>query len=320
MTRKVTPLALLLAVVATAAIAPAGAGAAAGPDAQPLRAAAFERLTERSARRIAARLGRQVARERRARWWQLSPALKVRSTRVVFEYGERIGDQHCTARVVVEQTRTLRRAALIGGRCRAVPREALAIERSTSALIRAAQAKWPDVVRSLRRYTRELRGCERLVVPRDRRDDVRRLLEVGEAVALLSPLLAHLDAFVMALEDIQPQDRELAAGVDAWRRLLTRFTALPAAAADACTAVREWAAQAYARDAAPVDFEELRLAIKAIRRHEERIAIAAARLFDVGVSPRVVLGITPEGIAALTLAAAPPRTCASLTVGCPAPG
>ena len=320
MTRRVTPLALLLAALAAATVAPAGAGAATRPDAQPLRAAAFDPLTERSARRIATRLVRQVARERRARWWQLSPAIKVRSTRVVFQYGERIGDQFCTARVRVEQTRTLRRASLIGGRCRGVPGEALAIERSTSALIRAAQAQWPDVVRSVRRYTRELRGCERLVVPRNRRDDVRRLLEVGEAVALLSPLLAQLDAFVIALERIQPRDPELAAGVDSWRRLLTRFTALPAAATDACTAVREWAAQAYAGDAAPVDFEELRLSIKAIRRHEERIAIAAARLFDLGVSPRIVVGITPEGIAGLALAAAPPWTCANLAVGCPSPG
>ena len=191
MTRRVT--AVGLATVLAAMLAPAPAGAAS--------------LTEPAARKLATKLARATARGRDAQSWYLSQAVKVRRNRVVFVYNERSRDEgFCRGRLVVEQSSTRRRAFLTDSRCAAIPEEALAIERATRAMIRAAEGQIGELRRSYRGYRRDLRGCEGLVVPRSRHDEVRWLYDAGRAHAALDPILTHLDGFVTALQDIQPED------------------------------------------------------------------------------------------------------------------
>jgi hypothetical protein len=279
---------VVLAIAIAGLLAPAGAGAA------PLEGS--------DARRLALKLARQTAVERNAQSWQLSQALKVRPSRITFEYRERSRDEvFCKARLVVEQSSTRRRAFLAAARCAAIPAEALAIERATRAMIRSAEGQAPEMQRSHRRYRRDLRGCEGLVVPRSRHDEVRWLYDAGELHAIFDPLLPHLDGFVTALQDIRPEDPELAGGVAAWRRFVTALAALPVETARPCTAVRTWAGNAYSSDTAPVDLEELRLALEALRRDDRRILRTAVRLGALGVSPRILPGFTPDGLAVFAL-------------------
>ncbi|MDQ3935681.1 MAG: hypothetical protein M3340_13735 [Actinomycetota bacterium] len=287
MTRRVT--AVGLAMVLAAMLAPAPAGAAT--------------LTESAARKLATKLARATARGRDAQSWYLSQAVKVRRNRVVFVYNERSRDEvFCRARLVVEQSALRRRAFLTDSRCAGIPDEALRIERATKAMIRAAAGQQAEMRRSYRRYLRDLRGCEGLVVPRSRHDEVRWLYDAGELHAIFDPILTHLDGFVTALQDIQPEDPEVLRGVVSWRRLLTVLAALPAETARPCTAVRAWAGNAYSSETAPVDFEELRTALEALRRHNRAILRAAERLSALGFSRSALPGFTPDGLAIFAIA------------------
>jgi hypothetical protein len=300
MTRKVTLTAALLALAASAvATSPAAAAAPAGTS---VHAAAFKPLTEATARRIALRLARGVARERDVVSWQLSDAIKVRSNRVVFLYGDRNSeDVFCTARVVVEQTSRVRRTILEGGHCAAIPDEALAIEKATKALVRAARVKTATVRKSVRAYERSLEACEGLVVPRGVQEEAGLLLVAGRYTAFVDPLSAQIDSFVTALQDIQPTDATLVRGVVGWTKLKQLVDALPRAVQDGCGALRQWAANAYTRDSAPVDFESLAASMASLRRQERTIARADERLARLGVTPTAVLGFDPAGLEVLLL-------------------
>jgi hypothetical protein len=284
MTRRVTLPAVALVAVAICAGVPAPA-------------AAFRPLTETNAQRIALRLAQSVARDRNVLHWELSPAVKVRRTRIVFLYSDRNRDNvFCTAKIIIEQTARFRSATVAAGRCAPVPVEALAMEKATNAVIRAVRAKIDTVRASNRAFNRSLRPCESLIVPRKREADVEALLAAGQLAATYSPILAQLDGFVTALQDVQPEDPDLVRGVVSWRRFLTLLAALPRAASDACPAISQWAANAYAPEAAPADFAELRDVLDAIDRQARGIQRAAERLSKLGVLTNTVAGFDPYGL------------------------
>jgi hypothetical protein len=293
--RKAPILAVLAAVMAS--LVPAAGASAAAPGAGELRAAAFRPLTERTARSLALRLARGVARERKVAVWHLSDPVKLRRDRAVFLYDDRSRTNvFCTAKIVIEQGSRVRRAFFAAGRCATVPGEALAMERVTLALVRAVRAKGPAVRRSLREYERQLADCQDLVVPRRRQADVERLLDAGATRAFVGPIFVQLDGFATALQDVQPEDPDLVRGVVGWRRLLTLVNALPRAAGDACSAVRQWAANAWAPEAAPADLDELRRQSESLERQDRAIERTAARLARLGVLPQAALGFTPDGL------------------------
>jgi hypothetical protein len=284
MTRRVTLPAVLLVAAAI------GAGA-------PATAAAFQPLTETNAQRTALQLARSLARDRNVVHWELSPAVKVRRTRIVFLYSDRNRDNvFCTAKIIIEQTERFRSSTVAAGRCAPVPAEALAMEKATNALIRAVRAKIDTVRASNRAFQRSLRPCESLVIPRKREADVEALLSAGQLVATYSPILAQLDGFVTALQDVQPVDSDLVRGVVSWRRFLTLLAALPRPAGDACPAIGQWAANAYAPESAPADFAELRDQLNAIDRQGRGIQRAAERMAKLGVLTNTVTGFDPYGL------------------------
>jgi hypothetical protein len=297
MTRRVTLCASVLAIAGLGAIVQP---AAAVPPQPGIHAAAFDPLTEARARKLALSLARRVARERDVVAWHLSPAVKVRRTRIVFVYDDRNRDDvFCTAKVIVEQTARERSVTIGSGRCAAVPAEALSIEKRTNALIRAVRGKVGELRRSLRAYDAQIRRCEGLVVPRGHHEDAEALFDAAGAVAFVAPIAAQLDGFVTALQNIQPEDPDLVRGVVAWRRLLTIVDALPRPVTDPCGALQQWAANSYAPEAAPVDFAELRELLASGRRQERRIFLTSLRLARLGVFPNAALGFTPDGLAEL---------------------
>ncbi|HEX8054845.1 MAG TPA: hypothetical protein VF517_17805 [Thermoleophilaceae bacterium] len=300
MTRKVTLAAFALALVL--ALVPAGGAAAAPQGEQISSASAFPPLTEASARRLALKLARSVAHKRNVRSWQLSEALSVRPNRVVFGYADRNRKEvFCTARLVVERSATRRRAFISAPECAGIPGEALEIERATSAVVRAVAGQRPDARLSVRRYEKDLRDCEGLVVPRGRHAEVELLYDAGATLASVDPLLTHLDAFVTRLQDIQPEDTELASGVVWWRRLITSLGSLPRTTLRPCTAILEWANDNYSTDTAPVDFAELQRTLDTLKRENRGILRAAEHLAELGVAPRLSAGFTPDVLIATAL-------------------
>jgi hypothetical protein len=283
LTRKVAVLSALAAVLAV----PSGAQAQ----------APFEPLTERNARPFAEKLARQVAKKREVRSWYVSEALTVGRKRVVFQYSDRSRSEiFCTARLVVEQSSTRRRAFISAPRCKPIPEEALAIEKATSAALRAAAGQGADVARSIRATEKDVARCEGLVVPRSRHEEAGLLYRSGEVLAQVSPLLVHFDAFATRLQEIQPEDPGLVSGVVWWRRLVNSLQDLPELTARPCTALLEWSRTDYSAETAPVDFEQLAALLRAIRTAERGVGRAADHLGDLGVSPRVLPGFTPEGL------------------------
>jgi hypothetical protein len=260
-----------------------------------LAAPAAAQLSDKRARSLAVKLARQVASDREAVFWDLSPAVKVRSTRVVYLYFERTPDERfCSAKLVVTQSGRTRRAAMTAQRCKAVPEEVLGIERATRGAIRAVRAKSDDVKRSYDAYTEEADACIELEPPRAVQNDVERLLGAGLELALHEPVRAEFEAHVGALEEIGVKDRELAAGVISWRRWFRLLGTFPAPARNACDAVRRWASEDYAPEAAPVDFAELRATVEAYERQLRRMRRSSLRLIELGATPRVASVFVPE--------------------------
>jgi hypothetical protein len=254
-------------------------------------------LTEKRARGLAVKLARKVANDRDAVFWSLSPAVKVRSNRVVFLYSERTPDERfCNAKLVVTQSGRTRHAALAAQRCRPIPEEALAIERATRAAIRSVRPKVPDIRRSLAAHDREAERCAELDPPRAAAEDVELFLEAWLELALYEPILAELDQFAVALEAIDAKDETLAAGIVSWRRWLRLLAAPPAGAREACAELRRWAETGYADDEAPAGFTGLRTWNDAYARQLRRTSRATERLAALGIGARAATAFGPYGL------------------------
>ena len=287
MIRRATLLAAVFAVGAL--LVPAGSSAATEP------------LTEKNARPLAVKLAKRFAAGRDAVSFDVSDrAAKVRSSRVVFLYEERTPDvRHCNAKIAVTQSGSFRRAVLYGTLCKPVPDEVLAVERATRAGIRAIRPKAADVVRAVDAALEDNEACEDLKPPKAVRQDVVHLLEADVEIAGYEPVLAELDAHAKALDDIGVKDDRVAAGVISWRRWLDLFASIPAAAKDACSAVRRWADDGYAADRAPIDFDAFDRLTDSFERQDRRFMRASARLDALGANDQAVEGFVPAGLLAL---------------------
>ena len=326
MTRKVTFIAVVGACAAL--LAPGGAATAAGDGLRPasqgheIRSAAFGPLTGATARRLALRLARQTARERDVRWWQLSAGRRVSPNRVTFAYADRSrNDVYCTATVVVEQpSRRLRRTSFVGGLCRGVPSEALAIESATARFIRGVRAEANDVSDARFDVLDDFFACSNVRVPRSRRADVATLFEAYEVAHILGTIEGPMDALVRELLAIDPQRPELAPATRRWIAINngTMMLALhlneTLLGDDApCPTVRRWARAGWSAAAAPEGISTLRSDIAGLAAAERGLVRIARALLELGVSPRAAQAFTPSGVLALT---ASPRTCAGAQVGC----
>lgn len=266
-------------------------------------AAVFEPLTEHNARPFAVKLARKVAKERKVRSWHLSNAVTVGRKRVVFVYSDRSRtERFCTARLVVEQSSTRRRAFISSPKCSQIPEEALAIEKATIAAVRAVSGQGPDVRRSIRSTQKDTARCEGLVVPRSRHAEADLLFLAGHTLAELDPLIVHFDAFATRLQEIQPEDPGLVSGVVWWRRFVTSVQNVPDVVLRPCATLLDWSRSDYSAETAPLDFEQLAAQLRAIKTADRGINRGADHLAELGVSPRAVQGFSPSLLVALALA------------------
>jgi hypothetical protein len=292
-TRKVA--APVVAVAMAALFAVIGSPAAAsGP---VLREAATGELSVRAARRLARRLEAKQHEQRLLLFTDLGRPRRRSPQRIDFSYRDRsASDVLCRARIVVVQDGDSRRAAFRNVRCNGIASQYLDFEKAARDLGKAVRRRASDVRESIRGYERSFRECDDVVVPRDRRDEFDLLVFAGLDYAFYTPLRDRLGRFVRTLREVRPGDPVLARGVLAWDRILALVDALPAAAADPCAALREWADGGFTDETAPADFDALRVTRRHLYREQRKLYQTVNRLLFKGVLERAASTFTPNDL------------------------
>ena len=315
MPRKVTVVALALACALL--LAPAGATAAkddgirASSQQQIRSAALFSPLTAGTARRLALRLSRTVARDRNVRWWTLSPVASQSDTRIVFLYTDRSRDNvFCTSEVVVSQPhRRFRKTTFENAECAGVPREALAMESAAARFIRTVRGN-ASVVNTLRSdVVNEVADCENLRVPRSRRTHVRTLFAAWETQRLVGAVTKDF-TLESDLEKINPQNAALAparqhwlnveqAGFGLYQTLIA--TGDTEASESPCRALKRWARSGWTDATSPAYFGDLRTQLARYDAAVRGLTRVARALVGLGVSSRAASAFLPEGVIAVAV-------------------
>jgi hypothetical protein len=286
-TRKVAAPIVAVATLALLAMvaAPAGADAA---------------LSVKTARHLAQKLADKQERERSLKFTHLGGAHRVDSNRVDFPYSDRSSkDVLCKATIVVEQTSDRRSADLRGVRCDGIPSEILAYEKVTRKMRHRVRERADDVRDSAEALERSLGKCDKITVPRNRRDEVELLVDLGRTRAFYAPIRGVLDDFNVALHDVHGEDPRMTRGVDAWDRTLVLFDELPNATRRPCNAVARWAEHDFSDDSAPADFDELKVIRQQFKAQEKILNETARHLGDAGAFPAIARAFAPIGLEAL---------------------
>jgi hypothetical protein len=260
-------------------------------------AAADGTLSVRSARHLAQKLADKQRSERSLKFTHLGGAHRRSSTRIDFPYSDRSSkDVLCEAAIVVVQSGGGRHADMHDVACHGIPSEILAYEKVTRRMRHRARQQADAVGKSMDDYGKELAGCDDLVVPKARRDEVDLLFDVSGTRAFYKPLRSLLDDFNVALHDVHGQDPRMTRGVDAWDRTLILLDELPDATKRPCKAVRRWAESDYSSDSAPADFAELRVIRKQFPAQEKILNETARHFADEGAFPAIAQAFAPRGL------------------------
>jgi hypothetical protein len=279
------PLLTLLAALVAFTLVPAGGASAAKP------------LTEERAFVLASKVGREVAKQRNARYWRIQRLVKKRTNRFVFEYLERLREdnRYCLANVVVVQSGNRRTASLTGSRCGTVRADVLAAEEAVSDGIRELLPRAPDVRAAVNAHEKGLEACEPLAVPARYEDDVDHFLELGTEAAMYSAVSAELDAHANRLARIETADSVLRAGIASWRKHIEIMESVPEETGDPCPALRRWERDDFS-DASRPDFERTNVLYRSLVRHGRRMLDAGDRVYELGASDRTLAAFMPYGL------------------------
>ncbi|HKP91435.1 MAG TPA: hypothetical protein VJT75_15830 [Thermoleophilaceae bacterium] len=282
-----------MVAAATMALLATGAGPAAAAD---------NALSVKDARRLAEKLEARQREERSLKFTSLGKPHRRSSGRIDFPYKDRSSrDVLCRAKIVVVQTSDSRHADLRDIDCEGIPSELLAYEKVTRRMRHRVREAGHDVRSSLVDYETSLSKCDDLVVPKNRRDEVDLLFDLGATRAFYSPIRGRLDDFNVALHDVNGQDPRMVRGVDAWDRTLVLYDELPNATKNPCRAVRDWAEEDYSSDSAPADFAELRVIRKQFKVQEQVLNETAGHMAADGVFPAIARAFAPRGLRKLIL-------------------
>jgi hypothetical protein len=207
-----------------------------------------KQLKDASRQLVEARITLGVKNKRRGQWEYLYDDLS------------RNGDV-CTALIVVKfksQTSSTIRAGFSDSNCENPGDEVLAFRTATRAYQRAEEKAAPALRRALRRFTSTLGTCDKIKsIPADRKDQADSLITADLLQSVIGPLGPPTDSFASALQAVGATDTQLAAGAAAWRDFVDASRALPAIDPDACSLLREWEANNWTPETAPVDFATL---------------------------------------------------------------
>ena len=260
-------------------------------------------LSERLATRTATKLvKKQLAdRDRDLVEARISTGERISRNEIRFLYDDlnREGEI-CTAvvrvRLVPRGGNTIRASFLRGATCEAPGADALAVRGAARSVARSYLRAERDVARSIRRFTRDSEACDRLVVPRDRRDEATLLLLTGLIQATVRPLDSTLEAYTDRLGALGLTDDQLIKGSAAWREFLDGARALPTLSPNACAVLSEWAANGFSDETAPVDFVALSASIERLASNGGEVRRTARYLARLGVDPVTAVAFTLEDL------------------------
>ena len=272
----------------------------------PATSASAQTLSFDRATRLAKRLAMRQVGSRDIVAYHISRPRRVSRRTVLFLYDDRSRDnQFCTGRIVVRRFERRRghvvRARFIGARCRRIPSEALRFEALTREAVRAVRARQGDLAASLGAWEEGVEDCENLRVPRNRGADATLITSASFASAAYDPIDAELERFVVGLEGVPSDDPVLVAATASWRDWLSIIRALPELPSGGCPALRQWAANGWTPETAPVDLPALRASDDQVAIEERVLLRASQRLVSVGVFPQTAVQFTPDGLLASIL-------------------
>lgn len=284
MTKRLTAVALCLAVALAFA---GGTAEAKGP-------------TLRDAQKLARALAQKQVRDRKIVSFHILKGTRTKRGAVVFPYDDRSATNvFCVASIVVSQRtvrgRVLASAQFRGSRCKNIPTEALAYEAAVRGAQRSLRATEPASRSAVGAISAALVPCKKLKVPKARAAAARLLVQVAVTEAIAKPNDATLATFVSLLASIQTGDPVLAAGAAGWTDYLAVLRALPAIQ-DPCAPLKAWAAHKWALSAAPAGLSTFSAANSRAAGDQIAIGRAAKVLASDGVVPAAVVGFTPQGL------------------------
>ena len=281
MTKKATAIAVAL-IAALVVAAPASA----------------QTLSFKTATTLAKRLGNeQLGGSRDVVRYHIFKGRRVSSRQITFPYDDRSRTNvFCKSTIVVTlRGKTATARFTTRATCARIPSEVLAFEAVTRRSARAVLARSAAVRDSARAFTRSLRACRTLDVPRSRADEAELLLNVGSLQALERPIDEQLGDFVAGLAAVGAERPTLKAGAAAWADYLAVLRALPPLP-DPCETLARWERDRYAADKAPVDFAALRELDRRGSADLVRITRAARYMAARGAYPSAAVNFTPDGL------------------------
>ena len=282
-----------VAAAVVALIAALGICGAASAQAQPLK--------KKDARKLALKLARKQVRAHELAFFQLGPAKRSGSDRVVFAYQDRRAgvDVFCTAHIVVTRRvtgrRTLMTARFRGPKCQGMPADVVAVETATRNAARAVNSNTAETTSSLDAVSASVKRCRKLDVPRSRRTAVAAVLDTALGEALERPNDTALGDFVTALSSISATHSTLKAAIAGWADYVAAVRSLPSIP-DPCAALKDWAQKGWAASDAPLDLAAYRAVSRRTATDSRAIERGSRLLARSGVFPRAVLQFTPEGL------------------------
>ena len=271
-------------------------------------ASAQRSLSERLATRTATKLVRQQLADRERDLVEARISEGDRVNRNVFRYLyddlNRDGEV-CTAvidvRLVPAGGNTVRARFLRGSNCERPGVEALGVRTASRAAARRYLRAQPAVVRSVRRFVRDIEACERLDIPADRQDEATLLLSTGLIQATVVPLAPTIDSFATTLQSLGLTEDPLIKGAAAWRDFLDGARSLPTLSPNACAVLAEWAANGFTDATAPVDFAALRTLTARLQADGREVRRTARYLVQKGIDPLTAVEFTLEDLIGTTV-------------------
>jgi hypothetical protein len=238
----------LLAIALMATLLPATAGAATRAPSKSVAAKLAARLLKNQLKNT--KRGLVEAR--------ISQPVKTKAGSWLFLYDDlaKNGDI-CTAKLVVKfksATSNTVTASFVGSRCENPGAEVLGFRTAARAWGRAALKGEKSLTASLQTYEDTTDACTKLKVPKANQAQATDLLTIGLVDAVISPYDAKLDQYAKALQAVGATNTQLVKGAAAWRDIVDTSRALPKLDPDACSVLKEWAANGYSAETAPVDF------------------------------------------------------------------
>lgn len=257
-------------------------------------------LSAKQARKYANQLGRQQMRDNDVIVFHAEHLKRVNSNEIDFAYDERTKFKvFCTAVLRVRRTVSGNNvndsATLTRHRCKAIPKDALSVEKATAKANRRIRRNDKKTLRAVRRVQRSVERCRDLKVPRNHRAAARAVNDVAITGAIARPSQGALDAFAADLGRVKASRDVVVRAIEGWVDYGDALGSLPKIH-DPCAVLQNWAKAGWSAQQKPIDMAKYRALLRRSRADAKAIGRGAVYLLNVGVFRKVAVAFTPDGL------------------------